>query len=185
MNMKTVRLTYPAWVVLGLLILFALVVYIFFGSGQKIPFVSLAQGITLREYDFQTKRPALWIVTSQQDVEQLIPDLGKHVQPDIAPAVQTLQQLDYNQFFAIIVLQGQSGVDKPITIHRVIRTGDLVKIHAEFIVPQGIGSLGVITDPYHIIAISKDDTWKREIIFQLVEDRLFGSVRAETNHTIP
>lgn len=146
----------------------------------KLPFETIAQGdgfYTGRGYGGE--EPNLLIITGLNEVDS--PGLDVEFPPELA---DQLRQLDYDRFFAILVLQGlkhQGGYS--ITVQRVVRQDDRVNVHAEFTKPEpGTRRIQAFTSPYHLIAVSKQGEWGQQFRFVLIAD---SEEVAETSHFIP
>lgn len=129
---------------------------------------------------YREEEPALLIIANDYEVDTLVPN----VLAEDPALVDQLRQLDYNRFFAILVLQGlkrQGGYS--ITVQRVVRQGDQVNVHAEFTEPEpGTRRIQAFTSPYHLIAVSKQGEWGQQFRFVLIAD---SEGIAETSHFIP
>lgn len=146
----------------------------------KLPFETIAQGdgfYTGRSYGGE--KPNLLIVAGLNEVDS--PGLNIEFLPELA---DQLHQLDYDRFFAVLVLQGlkhQGGYS--ITVQQVVRQDDRVNVHVEFTSPEpGTRRIQAFTSPYHLIAVSKRGEWRQQIRFVLVAD---SEEVAETSHFIP
>jgi hypothetical protein len=171
-----------SWVFLSLLSMLMLN-----GCGaQVLSFTSLDQNIQLRNFPFQTRQSSILVFTNAQEIDNLLPQLIPP-SPTGFPLVDQLHKLDYNHSFAILVVQGQSGGDSNVTVQKITRQDDRVVVSANFITPQsGAGQTGNITDAYHLVAVSKDGTWGRQIEFELINNSIIGGgVVARTTHFIP
>ena len=94
-------------------------------GSQTLSFKSLVQDLQLRDLPFQTRQPGLIIFTNAQEIDNLLPQL---IPTPItgSPLVDELHHLDYDHFFAVLVLQGQSGGDSSVTVQQVTRQDDRV-----------------------------------------------------------
>jgi hypothetical protein len=156
-------------------------------TGTTLSFTTIAQGLGISS-DPSRQEPRVIVITSAQDYETALrqaggdpPTLGRDLHP-----VEQARQIDYNRFFALLVLQGKQGSSGySVMVDRVVRQGNRVQVLATFVRPRVDGTpvvtLAVITDPYHLIAISKTGTWGQNVRFELVDK---GNVVAETTHTI-
>jgi hypothetical protein len=154
-------------------------------GAQALAFQSLDQGLQLRTFSFQTRQPGILVLTNAQDIDRLLPQLVP-IPPTGLPLLDSLHALDYNRFFAILVLQGQSGGHSDITIEQIQYQADGVVVYASFVTPKpGEGQTGNGTDAYHVVAVSKNGMTGRSIRFELVDNSVFGGVVAATTHSIP
>lgn len=129
---------------------------------------------------YREEEPALLVIAGNEDIETLTQNM---LAKDPVLADQ-LRQLDYDRFFAILVLQGlkhQGGYS--VTVQQIVRQGDRVNVYAEFTSPEpGTRRIQAFTSPYHLIAVSKRGKWGQQIHFVLVAD---SEEVAETSHFIP
>ncbi|MFN7036156.1 MAG: protease complex subunit PrcB family protein [Bellilinea sp.] len=144
---------------------------------EELQFETLAQ----RDFiNYREENPALFVITNDDEIETLTSNV---LAEDPALADQ-LRQLDYDRFFAILVLQGQKrSTGYAVSIKRIVRQGNQVTIDAEFVEPlPGTRRNPAFTSPYHLVAVSKEGQWGQEIKFVLVVN---GETVAETTHFIP
>jgi len=92
-------------------------------GSQTLAFKSLVQDLQLRDLPFQIRQPGLIIFTNTQEIDNLLPQL---IPTPItgSPLVDELRQLDYNHFFAVLVLQGQSGGNSSVAVQQITRQDD-------------------------------------------------------------
>jgi hypothetical protein len=154
-------------------------------AGTILPFTTIAQGEHSSAKQFLEK-PHIIITTNVQEVDTALrqvagdpPTLERNPHP-----VEQARQIDYNRFFAILVLQGkQATAGYDVTVQQIVRHDDQVIVRALFVEPkQGEGAAQVGTDPYHLVAVPKEGVWGRQIQFELVAD---GKVVTQTAHFIP
>jgi hypothetical protein len=155
------------------------------GNGQPLQFQTLAQGGVLGTYR-EADPPEVQIIAGAQDIDSLARQLPGNPPraSDNPDFVNKLRLLDYTHCFAILVTQ---GLKQPrgfqVTVQQITRQDDRVRAEANFIGPKlGEGQPMVSPDPYHLVAVSKDGAWGRQIQFELVAD---GKVVAEATHFIP
>ncbi len=146
----------------------------------KLPFETIAQGdgfYTGRSYGGEG--PNLLIITELNEVDS--PGLDVEFPPELA---DQLRHLDYNRFFAVLVLQGlKSTGGFSVTVQRISRENNQVTVQIQFIEPgPGAWITGAFTSPYHLIAVSKRGEWRQQIRFVLVTN---SEEVAETSHFIP
>ncbi len=147
---------------------------------QELPFETISQGIgfpTGRSYSGED--PNLLVITAPEAVDA--PGLEIQFTPELAEQLRTL---DYDRYFAILVLQGHKNIiGYQVTIQQVIRQGNQINIQVEFVEPAPETLiLPAFSSPYHLIAVSKTGTWGEQFQFVLVNER--QSV-AETTYLIP
>lgn len=144
---------------------------------EELSFETIAQ----RDFiNYREENPALFVITNDDEIETLVSNV---LAEDPALADQ-LRQLDYDRFFAILVLQGRKGsTGYAVTVKQIVRQGNQVTIDAEFVEPlPGTRRNPAFTSPYHLVAVSKEGQWGQEIKFVLVVN---GATVAETTHLIP
>jgi hypothetical protein len=155
------------------------------GSGQPVQFQTLAQGGVLGSYR-EVDTPEIQIIAGAQDIDNLIPYLPGNPPraSDNADLVSQLRQLDYTHFFAVLITQGQKEPRGfKVMVQQITRQDDRITVQAQFIGSgPGEGQPMVSPDPYHLVAVTKDGAWGRQMQFALVAD---GKVVAETMHFIP
>jgi hypothetical protein len=124
------------------------------------------------------------IIASTQEVDAALrqaggnpPELTARLHP-----IDKVRQLDFTRYVAILVLQGKQPTSGySVTVEQITRQTEQVKVQAKFIQPNGAAS-EVGTDPYHLVAIPKEDLSGKLLRFELVDDM---KVVAETAHAIP
>jgi hypothetical protein len=154
------------------------------GNGQPL-LQTLAQGGVLGSYR-EADPPEAQIIAGAQDIDSLARQLPGNPprasdNPDL---VNKLRQLDYTRFFAILVTQGQKEPRGfQMMVQQITRQDDHVTVQTQFIGPKpGEGQPMVVFDPYHLVAVSKDGAWARQIQFELAAD---GKVVAHVAQFIP
>jgi hypothetical protein len=151
-------------------------------GAETIAFQSLDRNDTLRNFDFQARHPNIIVFTQAQDIDQLLPQLAYPTMP----LVDQLHTLDYTRYYAILLLQGQSGGNSSIIVEHVKQTEKLVAIYARFTTPRpGEGQTGNVTDAYELVAIPKNGVSGQQIQFELVDNSISGGVVATTRCLIP
>jgi hypothetical protein len=150
------------------------------------------QSLNETELSFETIEQKDWAGTGQ-GYEAVEPGLiiisGE---PDIASldewvtgeAIMRLQELDYENSFALIVFlgeRGRGGYD--IQIERLARSGKTINIYVQFHEPEpDKGYVDMMTSPYHLVQVQKGGAWDQDFLFQMIVD---GTVVASLNHFIP
>lgn len=146
-------------------------------QAQELPFESIAQRDII---SYREESPALFVIANGDEVDALV----STVLAEDPALVDQLRQLDYDRFFAILVLQGQKGgTGYAVTVRRIVREEDQVTIEVELVEPSpGAFIKPAFTSPYHLVAVSKRGEWGQQIRFVLVAD---SEEVAETSHFIP
>jgi hypothetical protein len=164
-------------------LLFVLLFLLYSCGTQTLAFQSLDRNPILRDFSSQSRHPDLMVFTNAQEVDRLLPQLAPS--PVLMSLVDQLHQLDYDQFIAILAMQGQSGGSANITVQQIQRDGDRVIVYAQFVTPRGNGQTGDATDAYHLVAIPKDALAGRQIQFELIDNSLFGGEVVRVSKVIP
>ncbi len=147
---------------------------------EKLPFETIDQGdgfYTGRSYGGEG--PNLLIITGPNEVDS--PGLDVEFPSELA---NQLHRMDYDRFFAVLVLQGlkhQGGYS--VTVQQIVRQDDRVNVYVEFANPEpGTRRIQAFTSPYHLVVVSKEGKWGQQINFVLVVD---SEQVAEAIHFIP
>lgn len=162
---------------LGLLVLWLILSQL---QGENLPFETILQGDGFYTgQGYGREEPNLLIISIPKEVD--VPGLDIQFPPELAAQ---LRDLDYDHFFAVLILQGQQGsTGHSVTVQQVRRKGNQVIIKAKFVEPAPRALVGwLITSPFHLIAIPKQGTWGQPIRFVLMTDT---NVVTETTHLIP
>lgn len=159
----------------GAILLFAVVACA--SQIEELSFETIAQRDII---NYREENPALFVIANNDEVDALV----TNVLAEDPALVDQLRQLDYDRFFAILVLQGQKGsTGYGVTVKQIIRQGNQVTIKAEFVEPSpGAFIKPAFTSPYHLVAVSKERRWGQEVKFVLVVN---DESVAETTHAIP
>ena len=159
--------------------IFSIAVLVAIASGvfrveDRLSFETIAQNDFS---DYEQEMPALFIIAGDEDVDILANMLHPRL-------IRQLRQLDYNQVFAILALQGRKGQGGfKTTVQGIGRLNDQVNVRTEFITPV-LGSLNsqIFTSPYHLVVVRKEGRWGQPIQFALIVN---GEVLMSTTHFIP
>jgi hypothetical protein len=168
---------------LWLLIFFALIACLLQSQAQaqeqELPFETVAQKDS---FIYRKTQPAIIVIANANDVDGL-DRLISGISETYPELMKQLRQQDYNRVLVVLALYGYVGSGgHNITIERVIRKEDQINLFAQFRKPlSGTAVTDGFTSPYHVIAISKSETWRRNIHFVLLKDNI--SV-AGTNHFV-
>lgn len=127
-----------------------------------------------------TEKPSLLILTNQEEITASIE--AKFIyEPEL---LEALRALDYNSFFVVLFIKEASGDADFVTVQQVFRQGKQVTLKAEFIAPlPDTRSHTIITNPYDLIAVSKEGDWNEMITFTMTNSE--GKVITETTHFVP
>jgi len=153
-------------------------------AGTNLSFTTIAQGQHLSA-SLIVHQPSIIIIASAQEVDVALQQAGGNP-PELTARlhpIDKVRQLDFNRFFAILVLQGKQATSGyGVTVQQVVRQDDQVIVRALFVRPKpGEGAQEVGTDPYHLVTVPKEGTWGREMRFELVDN---SNVLTETVHFI-
>lgn len=134
----------------------------------ELPFETIAQS-----EGFTTGRspadPNLVVISSPEQVDS--PGLDIQFPSDLA---EQLRAVDYKTHFVIAVFRGTLTITSPrltVDILRIVRQGNRVVLQTHF-GDSVIGTriLPAFSSPYHIITVSKEGEWSRDIRFVLEVD---------------
>jgi hypothetical protein len=125
---------------------------------------------------YSAVEPGLWVISGKEDIANL--------QAGSDEAIYRLQEIDYEDFFALIVYQGQRGSGGyDVQIERVTRDGKTINIYAQFHKPKpDEARIDLFTSPYHLVQVEKTGEWDQEFLFQVIVD---GMVVVSIDHFIP
>ncbi len=144
---------------------------------QELAFESIAQG---NFTNIQEKKTSMFVIASNDEIETLFPNASVE---EMATSDQ-LQQLDYDQYFAILVLEGSRGEAVcTVTVQHISRRDDRIIVEVAF-TETAIGrrTTQLCIFPYHLIAVSKQGEWGEKINFILINK---STTIAETSIFIP
>jgi hypothetical protein len=147
-------------------------------EGKQIQFETIEhQETSGAGHDYPGKDIHLVVISSHVEVS----DLDSWVSQD---AQDTLEELDYSNFFTLAVFQGLKPTNRyDIEITRVTRTDNT--IHLETRIQNRdpeLEAADVQTSPYHLIAIVKTGTWNEDFNFNVIQR---GNIITSTTHFIP
>ncbi|HLF27781.1 MAG TPA: protease complex subunit PrcB family protein [Anaerolineae bacterium] len=148
----------------------------------ELPFESVIQGSDpSRVRGSAGEERGLLIIGTAEEIAD--PGLGVQFDSEIA---EQLRAFDYERRVVIIVFRGQIGGSYSqfrIDILGVTRTGDQVVVKTHFGQPgPNEATFPLATYPYHIIAVTKEGEWAREMRFVLEVD---GQAVKERTHFVP
>jgi hypothetical protein len=148
----------------------------------ELPFETIARGDgfgTVPSYG--REEPNLLVITEPEQVDS--PGLDLQFPSDLA---EQLHGVDYQSNFVIAVFRGRLGILSPkldVEVLRVVRDGETVIVKARFgdsVIGERISP--AFSSPYHIVAVSKEGEWSRDISFVL---EVGGEEMAERTYLIP
>lgn len=144
---------------------------------EELSFETIAQSDVI---NYRGEKPALFVIAKEDEVDAL----ASNVLAEDPALVRQLRYLNYNRFFALLVLQGlKSTGGYSVTVQRISRENSQVTVQVQFIEPgPGDWITGAFTSPYHLIAVSKQGKWGQQINFVLIAD---SKKVAKTSHFIP
>ena len=149
------------------------------GSSQELSFTTLVQdsfGVV-----YEAEEPGLLVFSQLQDLE------GLELNPPGGQA-EDLRALDFAQYFALLVLEGQKNnlsYGEIVTVTQVLRRGEQVIVRARFPGPVSEHEplSPMVNSPYHLVAVRKAGSWGDD--FQFVLENEAGESVAQTTHFIP
>jgi hypothetical protein len=144
---------------------------------QDLSFDTIDQGAYGLHYT--GVKPAIFVIARVEDVDTLNVDLQFR-----APLTERLRQLDYNRSFAVLVFYGSVRTGGySIIVDKISKQDSQIKVRAQFIQPGlHVEITQGFTLPYHLVAVSKTEPWKRNVRFILLKE---DDPVAETSHFIP
>lgn len=146
-------------------------------QSQELAFETITTGIGGLGY--QKDKPSLVVITKLEETNLDGSDLSLN-----SDVLNKLNEVDYDQYFAILLLQGRTGLGSDIfAVRKVEKEGNQVTITVEFPEPAiGKRIVPAFISPYRLIAVSKDGRWREEFHFVLHNGR---EVVAETIRYMP
>ncbi len=146
-------------------------------SLEVVEFTTIADG-PFSYYD--QLPPALIVITNPAEIETEV----KKILLDNKGVLDKLNNLNYEDVFAILVLQGQKQITNySVNVRQVTRSDNNLIVEADFITPKPGEVFGnAFTSPFSLITIKKSGQWSENITFML-QDK--GEVVAVTSHYIP
>jgi hypothetical protein len=127
---------------------------------------------------YEALKPGLMIISNQSDIA----NLEERVTVE---AISKLQELDFENSFALTVFQGwkdSGGYD--VQIERIMRVGTTINVYAQFHEPgPNEGRTTQVTSPYYLVYVQKDWEWDQEFLFQLIVDDAVVATQP-TTHTL-
>jgi hypothetical protein len=134
-------------ILLGILVLFGYARM----RTQELPFetIEIAE-LPGTGHEYQGKEPSLVIVTRKGGINLLGNTVSTNSQ-------SKLDDLDFGEYFALVVYQGIKGTDMyGAEIQHITRQKNTVNIYAHFTERDpSIGAADIVTSPYHIVKIPK------------------------------
>ena len=111
------------------------------------------------------KEPKLVVIVQQKQVNVL----GSTVS---VKARTKLESLDFDHYFAVAVFQGyKPTLGYGVEVQRIARAREVFIIYAHFSHPEpGQVRLNIVTSPYHLVKMSKENLVGKEVEFVLLAD---------------
>jgi len=130
--------------------------------------------------EYEGEEPKLAIIADATELDTL----GNTVSLD---AQAQLQDLDFDQYFAIVVFEGQHSDMPPlrsgVEVQRISRKGSTITIYAHSYEPvEGYEQVIIKTSPYHLVKMRKGENMQGEFQFVLGVD---GTVVSQQTHRLP
>lgn len=179
----------PLMIIGGLLALLVLALAVLYFARPSLETELLFETISgrsePRSYDggllpygiYEGSTPALFVITSPEEVDNLAPILFTNG-PELA---DRLSQLDYQDQFILMALHGPGDSDSEFSVARLTRRGNRVSVWAKFTESPAVLIPGT-SILYHIVSISKEGVRGRPLSFVLIER--YQQI-AETTRFIP
>jgi len=148
----------------------------------ELPFNSIAQGDGFGTVpSYSREEPNLLVITEPEKVDS--PGLDIRFPSDLA---EQLRAVDYQKNFVVAVFRGTltgRSPDLDVEVLRIVRDGDEVFVQARFgELEPGKLILPGFSSPYHVVAVTKQGEWSRDISFVL---EVGGEEMAERAYFIP
>jgi hypothetical protein len=146
--------------------------------GVEIPFEPLGLGSFHSREDTHSDLRAKLLIFAQADE---IPPR----QETLFAAVQAeIENVDYGKSFVVVAMRGWKGGGGPsLSVRRVVRSANLVRVFADFTEPSPGQPLTTATDrPLQAIAVRKEGQWAGQFTFELIVN---NQVAATATHYIP
>jgi hypothetical protein len=144
-----------------------------------LPFQEIEVSSFIRESYDQQPEPDFFIIASRDEI--VPPGSGLSFLPG---TLERIEQVDFSRSFVAVFLVGQ--IPGNGTVDEVVRSGDTVTIQlGPYSVGPGNYVLEEYTAAYRYVAITKQGTWNRDVLFLLrakVGDRDW---LRQTSHYIP
>ena len=148
----------------------------------ELPFETIARGDgfgTVPSYG--REEPNLLVITEPEQVDS--PGLDLQFPSDLAGQ---LHGVDYQKNFAVAVFRGTLTGTSPeldVEVLRIVRNGDEVFVQARFgELEPGKLILPGFSSPYHVVAVTREGQWSRDIRFVVEVD---GEEVVERTYFIP
>ena len=166
---------------IGLVSLVALLLFVELLSGvaqtEYLPFETISHGCSPGSGG-EKPSPKIFIISEKSDLASV--QLGMFFPSRLTAE---LTSLDYERYFAVLVLQPDVGIDAGLIIQGIRKQGYRVTVEATLDFPAP----GRITHPVggtacRLVAVSKEGAWNESIQFVLVLD---GKTIVDVPHFIP
>jgi hypothetical protein len=131
-------------------------------SSQELHFETISQS---NSANWEDREPGLVIIDSAEEAKEVLP----FIQND-DKAILGLNQLDFSNQFAILAFRGwQPTVLSGFQVDHIVRQGRTVTFRAK---SGELDGQDMVTSPYHLVKVHKDETWGRTYTFKLYFDEM-------------
>lgn len=143
----------------------------------ELPFEVIEQKIRFSVLYHESREPKLVVVARSSEMSHLTGFVSETAQ-------EQLQAIDYDTHLALAVFQGLKTNDGySVQIEHIVRTGNEVKIYAQFEEPQPDRVYSMeLTSPYCAVQVQKVGTWNQRVSFSVIVN---GSIVASDVQNIP
>lgn len=147
-------------------------------SPQTLSFEVLVQSSPFTETSPPSQDiPNLMVIASPKEISSPLPEVEFS-----DTLLAQLREIDYDQFFAVLILVGQMPTDGIVT--EVSRVNENVSIKVkDYLVGPGNYKLKGYSLPYQLISVEKEGSWNTDIEFILEEED--GNIFGRAKHYIP
>ena len=135
-------------------------------------FESIEQDVYRSGYD--EGNPGIMVIKSRKDIPNWKGGSDE--------AIKKLQELDFENYFALIIFQGQKpNGGYEVEVKDVTKAGTTISIYAQFRVPKADeASTATITSPFHLIQVHKTWDWDQEFLFRLIVNGMIAATLPKT-----
>lgn len=166
---------------LTIILLSVVIVLTACAGSQPVPFSILTQGGLFRSGSFEgANQPDLWVIESSTDIEPALQSAAGNP-PNLASPEHSradLQQVDYTEYIAVLIVAGKSSETTSANITGVQRNGNRVTIDLDISVSQA--GPAFVRDPYYILALPRTAVSGQAVQFDLVSGRFNSTVASKT-----
>ena len=125
----------------------------------------------------EARKPSLMVVSRPAEVDGLDGLITDETRT-------ALLALDYSVYFVLAAFQGWKPCScYSILVSRISRVGNTVNVYIQLHEPSpDEEKADIVTSPFHLIIVRKDDNWGKVILFNLIVD---ATIVDSVSHDIP